>query len=171
MKEASTRCVPFSGSMPAQTTIISSQGKVTSMSKMVAKAKTFWEGGLKTNSIIRGFEVGTDKPKGQFGTNTAAAPAELFLASISACFLSTFAFTALMKRMKLKEITSEIKGSLDMEEGSERIIKISLSLKVWADHPDEKQLKACFNAAQKQCSLTKSLQVPIDFHLKIKQEK
>lgn len=141
------------------------------MNKTEAVAKTFWEGGLRTNSIIRGFEVGTDKPKGQFGTNTAPAPAELFLSSISACFLSTFAFNALMKRVTLKEITSEIRGSLNMDEGHERITKIHVKLKVWADHGDEKKLEACFDAAKTQCSLTKSLNEPIDFEMKIKQDK
>ncbi len=75
------------------------------MTKLAARAKSFWEGGVKANTIIRGFEIGTDKPKGQFGTNTAPAPAELFLASISACFLSTFAFNCLIKRIKIQEIT------------------------------------------------------------------
>jgi organic hydroperoxide reductase OsmC/OhrA len=141
------------------------------MTKLDAIAKTFWEGGLRSNSIIRGFEVGTDKPKGQFGTNTAPAPAELFLASISACFLSTFAFNALMKRIKLKDITSEIRGTMDMKEGHEKISKIHVKLKVWVEHMEEKKLNACFDAAKTQCSLTKAVNVPIDFHMKIKQEK
>lgn len=141
------------------------------MTKLEARAKTFWEGSLRTNSIIRGFEVGTDKPKGQFGTNTSPAPAELFLASISACFLSTFAFNALMKRIKLKEITSDIRAPIDRKEGHEKITTIRLKLKVWAEPGDEKKLKACFDAAKTQCSLTKSLKDPIEFELKIKQEK
>jgi len=141
------------------------------MTKLEARAKTFWEGGLKANSIIRGFEVGTDKPKNQYGTNTAPAPAELFLASTSACFLSTFAFNALIKRMKLKEITTDIKGLIEMVDGLERITKIDLKLKVWAENIDEKKLKTCFDAAKTQCSLTKALNIPIDFELKIKIDK
>ena len=138
------------------------------MTKLEARAKTFWEGSLKTSSIIRGFEVGTDKPKNLYGTNTAPAPAELFLASISACFLSTFAFNALTRRIELKEITTDIKGSIEMVKGLEKITKIDLKLKVWAENVEEKKLKTCFDAAKAQCSLTKTSNIPISFELKTK---
>ncbi|MCK5559201.1 MAG: OsmC family protein [Thermoplasmata archaeon] len=138
---------------------------------MDAKVKTLWSGGLKTLSLIRGFEVETDKPKIHFGTNTAAAPAELFIASIGACFVSTFALFAFHKRLTIDEITADIKAKIGKKKEVEEITSITLTVKVWSDSKFQSQLEKCFITAKKTCSLTKAIKVPIEFSIEYKMKK
>ena len=113
--------------------------------KIEARAKIFWEGGLKTRSIIRGFEVETDKPKVDFGTNTAPAPMEIFISSMGACILSTFVWTLWRARITIEDCSIDIKAYADIYEKKERVLKARITLTVWAEKKYKKKLEQCFN--------------------------
>lgn len=136
-----------------------------------AKSKVFWEGGLKTRSIIRGFEIETDKPKLSFGTNTAPAPMEVFISGIGACLLSTFVWTALMSRVTIQDCVVDIKAYTDIHEKKERLSKINITLTVWAEKKYKKKLEQCFNYSKKTCPLTDAVLFPMENTMQFKEEK
>jgi len=135
------------------------------------KAKVFWEGGLKTRSIIRGFEVETDEPKSHFGTNTAPAPVEIFISSIGACLLSTFAWSIMKARVSIQDCTVDVKAHTDEQDKSEKVSKAMISLTVWGDKKDKKKLEQCFDISKKICSLTNSVSFPMEIIMHFKEEK
>jgi organic hydroperoxide reductase OsmC/OhrA len=137
---------------------------------MHAKAKTIWSGGLKTESIIRGFEVETDQPKIYYGTNQAPAPAEVFAASIGACFVTSFVWYALHKHLRLDEITASVKAQIDKIDDIEKITEIKIKAKVWSESKAKKQLEKCTEYAKKNCPLTNALNVPVNFSIEYKLE-
>ena len=141
------------------------------MQEIRAKAKVFWEGGLKTRSIIRGFEVETDKPKFSFGTNTAPAPLEVFISSIGACLLSTFVWSALKARITIQDCTVDIKAYTVDKEKVEKLSKAKVALTVWADKKDKKKLEQCFDISKKICPLTDAVSFPMDSIMNFKEEK
>jgi uncharacterized OsmC-like protein len=138
---------------------------------MHANAKTIWSGGLKTESIIRGFEVETDQPKVLYGTNQAPAPAEVFAASLGACFVTSFVWYALHKHLRLEEITANVKIDIETNDAIDRITEITIKAKVWSEPKAKKQLEKCFDYAKKHCPLTNALNVPVNFSIKYKLEK
>lgn len=136
-----------------------------------AKAKVFWEGGLKTRSIIRGFEVETDKPKSSFGTNTAPAPMEVFISSIGACLLSTFVWSVLMARVTIKDCTIDLKAYTDIYEKKEKLSKVKIILTVWAERKDKKRLENCFDISKTICTLSNAVSFPLEIIMHFKEEK
>ena len=135
------------------------------------KAKVFWEGGLKTQSIIRGFEVETDEPKSHFGTNTAPAPVEIFISSIGACLLSTYAWSIMKARVSIQDCTVDIKAHTDENDKTEKVTKALITLTVWGDKKDKKKLEQCFDISKKICTLTNSVSFPMEIIINFKEEK
>ncbi len=133
-----------------------------------ARAKVFWEGGLKTRSIIRGFEVETDKPKSDFGTNTAPAPLEIFIAGMGACILSTFIWSVWKTRVQIEDCTVDVRAYASTVENSEKVTKSTIKLTVWADKKHHKKLENCFNIARSSCTLTNAVSFPIESSFQIK---
>ncbi len=133
-----------------------------------ARAKVLWEGGLKTQSIIRGFEVETDQPKMNFGTNTAPAPMEVFIASMGACLLSSFVWAAFRARVTIDDCNVGIRATALVTENSATASKAEMKLTVWARYEYKKKLETCFNAAKKSCTLTNAVSFPlaIEFNFK-----
>ena len=135
------------------------------------KAKVFWEGGLKTRSIIRGFEVETDEPKHHFGTNTAPAPVEIFISGIGACLMSTFVWSVLMSRVTINDCTVDVKAYTDTNEKKEKLLKAEITLTVWSDKKDKKKLEHCFDISKSICTLTSAVTFPLEINMKFKEEK
>lgn len=135
-----------------------------------AKSKVFWEGGLKTRSIIRGFEVETDKPKSSFGTNLAPAPMEVFISGIGSCFLSTFVWTVLKARITIEDCIVDIKAYTDTHEKKERIAKAKITLTVWAEKKHKKKLEQCFDVSKTTCPLTDAVSFPVEIDMQFKEE-
>ena len=135
------------------------------------KAKVFWEGGLKTRSIIRGFEVETDEPKSHFGTNTAPAPVEVFISSIGSCLLSTYIWSVLKARVTINDCTVDVKAYTDNNEKKEKLSNVEITLTVWADKEDKKKLEQCFDISKTICTLTGSVAFPMEIIMHFKEEK
>jgi organic hydroperoxide reductase OsmC/OhrA len=151
-------------------TTLNSQLRIK-VNKMHANAKTIWSGGLKTESLIRGFEVETDQPKNLYGTNLAPAPAEVFAASLGACFVTSFVWYAWHKHLRLDEITADVKIDIETTNNIDKITEIKIKAKVWSEPKAKKQLEKCFEYAKTHCPLTKALNVPINTSIKYKLEK
>jgi len=135
------------------------------------KAKIFWEGGLKTRSIIRGFEVETDEPKSKFGTNMAPAPMEVFISGIGSCLLSSFIGTILKARINIEDCVVVIQGYTNICEKKEKIVKAEITLTVWADKKHKKKLEQCFEISKKICLLTDAISFPLDMIMQFKEER
>jgi uncharacterized OsmC-like protein len=138
---------------------------------MHARAKSIWAGGLKTNSMIREFEVETDQPKIYYGTNLAPAPAEIFAASLGACFITSFVWFAQHRHLILEEITVDVKGEMETEDDKDKLTEIIMKVKVWAVSTSQDKLEKCFEYAKTHCPLTQVLNIPINYSIKYKIEK
>jgi len=141
---------------------------MTDKQKIKVSAKVFWEGGLKTRSIIRGFEVDSDEPKSKFGTNTAPAPLEIFISSISSCILSTFIWTIIKARLTIEDCVIDIKAYSDSLGNKEMLSKATITATVWAEKKYQKKIEQCFNLTKKNCSVANLIILPIDYILQFK---
>ena len=138
---------------------------------MEARAKTMWTGGLKTESLIRDFEVETDQPKIYYGTNQAPAPAELFAGSIGACFITSFVWYAWHNHLRLDELTVSVKAPIKETKDGEEITEIQMKIKVWSEPKAKSKLEKCFEFAKTLCPLTNTLKIPVSYTIKYKLEK
>lgn len=136
--------------------------------KSEARAKVMWEGGLRTNSLIRGMEIGCDKPKGIFGTNTAPAPLEIFSSAMGSCLMTTFLYSAHKSRIHVSDISVDVKTETDFVEGVERVVAGSMKMSVWTDGAEEDKIEKVFELARSHCTVTNAVNFPLEFELKIK---
>ncbi len=95
------------------------------------RAKVLWDGVLATTTLIRGFEVRTDKPKGLWGTNTAPAPGELFIGGLGAAVLTTYAQRLRLRKLDVGDLALDVTAPLTVVADDERIESILFKLKVW----------------------------------------
>ena len=135
-----------------------------------AKVRVFWEGGLKTRGVIRGFEVETDKPKSSFGTNTAPAPMEVFISAIGSCLLSTFVWAVLKSRITIQDCIVDVKAFTDSTDKIEKITKAKITLTVWAEEKYNANLEKCFDISIKTCTLTGAVSFPIENIFQFKED-
>jgi uncharacterized OsmC-like protein len=133
---------------------------------MHASAKTIWSGGLRTSNLIREFELETDQPKIYYGTNTAPAPAEVFTASIGACFVTSFAWYAFHKHLEVDEITVDVRSEIEKTKEEEKITEIKMKVKVWSKPNLEPKLEKCYKYAMSHCPLTTALKIPVKISIK-----
>lgn len=82
--------------------------------KTLWRTRTSWQGGTKSLSQIRSFEVPVDEPKELGGTDTAPNPVELVLASLGSCLVVGYALNASMMGIELQKIEIELEGDIDL---------------------------------------------------------
>jgi uncharacterized OsmC-like protein len=135
--------------------------------KVKAHIKVFWEGGIKTTSMMRGFEVVADAPKWKYGTNSAPAPGELFLTSIGACFTGTFSKCIQERGLIVDDMTTDVRGYIDHESnGKERFTKMTVDLTVFADEKHEEKLVECYEESKERCPLVNAVNFEIEISYK-----
>lgn len=122
------------------------------------RAKTLWEGAQRSNTIIRGFEVKADEPVAESGTNTAPAPAEIFLGSIGACLTNSFAQFAFASRLKIEAISVSLSGKIERLDKTNKITEIVASLKAISSTNSPEKLERCFKLAHENCLLLNSME-------------
>jgi uncharacterized OsmC-like protein len=128
-----------------------------------AHVKTTWEGGIKTTSLMRGFEIVADGPKWKYGTNSAPAPGEIFIASIGACFTSTFTKCAQECRAILDAVYTDVRATIDHElNGKERIKGIEMELKAYAEEKFKEELQKCFEKSKNRCPLINAVKCDME---------
>lgn len=78
------------------------------------KTTTEWQGGAISKTTARDFVLHTDEPKSLGGTDSAADPVELLLASIATCFSIGFVTHAAKKGIDFEDLVIETEGDLDL---------------------------------------------------------
>jgi uncharacterized OsmC-like protein len=144
---------------------MSSTAQENEIKELKAHVKTLWEGGVKTTGLIRGFEVVADAPKWKYGTNSAPAPGEIFLASLGACFTSTFTRCAQDNGIILDGVVTDVRGIIDHElNGKEVLRTIEMELKVHAEGRYEQGLQKCYEKSREICPLVTAVKCDIQFN-------
>lgn len=150
---------------------MTTEAKTDETQVLKAHVKTLWDGGVKTTTMIRGFEVVADSPKWKYGTNSAPAPGEIFLASIGACFTATFTRCAQECHAVLGGVTTDVRGIIDHEKnGKERLTKILMELKTHADEKFREELQMCYERSKTRCPLTNVVNCEIEITYKFVKE-
>ena len=86
---------------------------------------TSWDGGTRTNTRVRSFEIGgkkvdknftiyTDEPFELGGTNLYANPQETLMAAFNSCMMVGYVALASLEGITLDEVRIETKGDLDL---------------------------------------------------------
>jgi uncharacterized OsmC-like protein len=135
-----------------------------------ASATVFWEGALKTRAVVRGFEVYTDKPRQSFGTNSAPAPAELFITAIGSCFLATFVWAAMKARVEFEDVKVKIKADTVEANDEAKITGSVMTLTAWGKPYVQEKLQRCFELSKSHCTLTNSVSFPLELVFEFKAE-
>ncbi len=129
------------------------------------RAKVLWDGVLATTSIIRGFEIRTDKPKGYWGTNTAPAPGEVFIASLAAAMLQSVVQTGRSARAEIGDVAVDARAPLTVEEGGEKIGELVLTIRVWRSAepgaPSKERVVEIVRKAEAECGLLRTVTFPV----------
>ena len=121
---------------------------------------TFLEG-VQINANVDGFDILTDQPENNGGTNAAPNPYYMFLVGLATC-TGFFA----QRFCRERDIATEGLGlTLDMErdEATHTTTKISMKLKLPESFPAKYQ-KAILRAAE-QCAVKKTLENPPEIEL------
>jgi putative redox protein len=124
--------------------------------------KIRFAGNKKVAAEFEGFTVMTDQPQSGGGDGSAPAPFDLFLASIGTCagiFINSF---CRKREIPLEGI--EIIQSMEWNEETHLVSKISLDIRVPASFP-VKYLESLKSAANL-CTVKKHLATPPQFELK-----
>jgi len=82
--------------------------------KTMWRARTFWQGGTKAESEIRGFRVMMDEPRELGGADTAPNPVEMVLAALGSCLVVGYSLNAAMMGIELQKIEIEMEGDIDL---------------------------------------------------------
>ena len=118
-------------------------------------------GGVQVNANVAGFDILTDQPEANGGTNAAINPFYLFLSSLATCS----GFFALRFCQQRDLPTTGLGLTLDAERDEEThaLKKVRMKLQLPADFPD-KYKKAILRAAE-QCAVKKALENPPEIQM------
>lgn len=95
-------------------TIIETVKSNPEFGKTMWRARTYWKGGTKSESEIRGFRVNIDEPRDLGGTDTAPNPVEMVLAALGSCLVVGYSLNAAMLGIELQKIEIELEGDIDL---------------------------------------------------------
>lgn len=123
--------------------------------------KATFPGGALVSAHFDGFEVKTDQPEDNGGSNSAPEPYMLFLASIVTC--AGFYVQSFCQQREIA--TDNIGMTLDIErnEESRRLEKIKMAIQLPADFP--KKYKNALIRAAGMCSVKKAIADPPEFEV------
>lgn len=116
--------------------------------------RIIFEGGAKVAADYHGFRIETDQPVKYGGTGTAAAPFDLFLASIGTC-----AGFFIQKFCQSREIPTdgiELTQSWSVDPDSHIVTEIKLELHLPEGFPEK--YKSAVIRASEQCSVKRTIE-------------
>ncbi len=70
----------------------------------------YWEGGFRCRVPVRQFELRSDEPPQDGGTDTGPMPTELLLTSLAACFAMAVAYVARKQGIQLPDLNVRVRG-------------------------------------------------------------
>jgi len=99
--------------------------KDPSVGKVKFQVTTTWKGTTKSETVVRGYEIGgqkvnrihtfvIDEPKELLGEDMSANPQEYLMGAMNACILNTYVIAAAMKGIKMEKVEMETEGELDL---------------------------------------------------------
>jgi len=99
--------------------------KDPSVGKVKFQVTTTWKGTTKSETVVRGYEIGgqkvnrihtfvIDEPKELLGEDMSANPQEYLMGAMKACILNTYVIAAAMKGIKMEKVEMETEGELDL---------------------------------------------------------
>ena len=99
--------------------------KDPSVGKVKFQVTTTWKGTTKSETVVRGYELGgqkvkrihtfvIDEPKELLGEDTSANPQEYLMGAMNACIVNTYVIAAAMKGIELEKVEMETEGELDL---------------------------------------------------------
>jgi uncharacterized OsmC-like protein len=105
--------------------VIGQISKDPSLGKLKFQVTTTWKGTTKSETVVRGYEIGgqqvkrvhtfvIDEPKELLGEDTSANPQEYLMGAMNACILNTYVIAAAMKGIRLEKLEMETEGELDL---------------------------------------------------------
>lgn len=119
-------------------------------------------GGVRVDASYRGHTIHTDQPA-PYGEDTAAAPFDLFLASIATC-AGLYALRFCQERNIATEGLS-LSMSMEREPERKRMSKIRISLTVPEGFPDK--YESAIVRAMDQCAVKKAIAEPPEFEMAV----
>ncbi|SDZ96550.1 ribosomal protein S12 methylthiotransferase accessory factor [Desulfuromusa kysingii] len=118
-------------------------------------------GGAVVNANFSGFEVSTDQPEDNGGTNSAPEPYMLFLSSILTC--AGFYAQRFCQQRQLSTEGMTMTLDIDRHPESRRLEKVKMAIQLPDGFPDKYQ-KAIVRAAG-MCSVKKAIADPPEFEV------
>ena len=118
-------------------------------------------GGLVIEAHFGPFQVVTDQPLEDGGTNTAPSPFDLFLASLATC--AAYYVTAFCRERELSTAGIGLKMTSDWNEQTHRVENIHMALSLPEDFP-ERYRRAVIRVAG-MCTVKRHLDHPPVFHI------
>ena len=112
--------------------------------KFTFSAHTAWRDGAMTETRAREHVIAADEPEALGGTDSAADPVELLLASLASCVSIGLVTQAAKRGVELRDFEIDVEGDLDIrgylgEEGARPGFSgIRYSVNVESDAPQEK---------------------------------
>src|SRR5713226_3199786 len=70
----------------------------------------YWEGSFRCRVPVRQFELRSDEPPQDGGTDTGPMPTELLLSSLAACFAMSVAYAARKQGIELPDLSVRVRG-------------------------------------------------------------
>jgi putative redox protein len=129
-----------------------------------SKMEIQFPGGSKVDAHYDGFVIKTDQPENSGGNGSAAAPYDLFLASIGTC--AGIYVVRFCQARKMETEGLRIVQTWDRDPETGRITNINLEIITPAGFP-EKYNKALVSSANL-CAVKKTMANPPDFDIRVK---
>lgn len=117
-----------------------------------------WEGGYRVRVRVREFEIVSDEPPQDGGTDTGPMPTELLLSSLASCFAMAMYHAARKRQIELEDLAVRVTADYD----GLRIDRFVVT--VHSSHPRE-ELEAMKERAIRWCYVSNTLaaQPQIDY--------
>lgn len=111
---------------------------------------SYWEGGYRCRMPVRDFEIISDEPLDEGGTDTGPAPTDLFLASLASCFTMAVYHAARKRAIELPDLVVRTTGHYEGLRYDE------IEVEVLSSHPRE-ELEELVERAKSWCYVSNTL--------------
>jgi len=118
-----------------------------------------WLGGYRVDVAAGGFDLRVDEPAEVGGDDTGPQPTDLFLASISSCFVLSLAWAARKRELTVESIDVRVIGTYDGPRFSRIEIEVDLP-------GDAEQVAALIASAERVCYVTNTIKRTPDLEVR-----
>jgi len=108
-----------------------------------------------------------DIPESFGGRGAGYCPEELFLASIAACLVNTFAYLRPKLRLKAKSLRVEALDYVMFKDGGYRVSEVRLKVKIEVEKGQAELARRCLGLAEEYCHITRSIKPCIPVYVEV----